>query len=115
MSEREATITRLREKAAEESGEETEEVIEVGDEEVEELLEEIPVKSSTREYVVLVNTGQAWKELGRTVASTSTGAIHATLGEKLEPNVEYVAVPVRSWKPDSFVPETKTTYKRVSK
>lgn len=113
MADHEATITKLRQKVEEEEAQEN------GSEEVEEadfddLVTENEAKSSTREYVVLVNTGQAWKELARAESSSPTSAIQS-LGEKLEPKIEYVAVPVRSWKPASFEVETKTTFKLSSK
>lgn len=113
MADHEATITKLRQRVEGEDLQDEEEVEQEPEDAEFTDLEETP-KSSVREYVVLVNTGQAWKELTRAEASSAASAIHS-LGEKLEPKVEYVAVPVRNWKPASFEVETKTTYKLTSK
>lgn len=114
MADHEATITKLRERAEAEEAAENGQAEEIEDAEFQDVEAEA-TKSSTREYVVLVNTGQAWKELGRAEASTSAGAIQSALGEKLDPNAEYVGVASRSWQPTSFEPQTRTTYKITRK
>lgn len=114
MADHEATITKLRQKVEEEEAPENEQVEEIEEADFQDVEAEA-TKSSTREYVVLVNTGQVWKELGRAEASTAAAAITTALGEKLEPGVEYVAVTARSWQPTSFEPQTRTTYKITRK
>lgn len=116
MADHEATITKLRQRVEGEDLQDGDEVEqETEDADFTDLEEAETAKSSTREYVVLVNTGQAWKELARAEASSPVAAITAALGEKLEPNVEYVGIPIRSWQPASFEPKTTTTYKITRK
>lgn len=98
MSEREATIERLREKAA------TEELADPegdgGGVDSELPLETEEKKSSTREYVVL----GSWKEAARVEADTPRAALE-TLG-KLDG--EYAVVPSRYWSPFGIKTEQTT-------
>jgi hypothetical protein len=57
-------------------------------------------KSSTREYVLLENTGKdGWAVVGRAVSASAEGALRSLGEEKLKDGVLYVAVPVRNWNP----------------
>lgn len=101
MSEREATIERLREKAKDEAVLPEDPGVEAKlEEEVEEPeAEEEAKKSSTREYVILT----AWKEVGRIEAGSAESALR-TLGKS---EGEFAVVPARNWSP--FTVKTETT------
>ena len=91
MSEREATIERLREKVA--GADETEqEEVDLDESLVIEKTEEKETKrSSTREYVVL----GTWKEIARIEAGSAEAALKV-LGKG---DGEYAVVPARNWTP----------------
>lgn len=106
MSEREATLTRLREKVEEETAEEAVEEAET----VEEVTEEKEKPSSIREYVILTSVGAAatsWKEEGRVPASSAESAIR-TFATKQTDGATFVAVPARNWHPVKVKVETTT-------
>jgi hypothetical protein len=99
----EETLTRLKEKAEAQAGEEEQETFEEVEEEVEE--ETKKHGDSTREYVVLAN----WAEAGRITASSSKAAIESLPEGAVKNGAKYVAVPVRNWNEHEIVVETKTT------
>lgn len=115
MSQAEETLERLRKQAEGEDGEQEGLVEETGEEAEEvdtgaEDEETAPTKkSSTRDYVVLMNTGGGqYKVLGEEVTASSGEAAILSLGEKaLQNGSEYVAVPKRNW--TTAIPRVETT------
>lgn len=115
MSQAEETLERLRKQAEEEDGEQ-EALVEEGEEEAEEVgegaedEEATPAKkSSTRDYVVLMNVGGGqYKLLDDAVHAASGEAAILSLGEKaLQGGSEYVAIPKRNW--TTATPRVETT------
>lgn len=119
MSQAEETLERLRKQAegedVEEDGEE-EAPVEEGEEEAEGVgaepqdgEAEAAKKSSTRDYVVLMNVGGGqYKLLGDAVNAGSGEAAILSLGEKtLQGGSEYVAIPKRNW--TTATPRVETT------
>lgn len=98
MSEREATLERLKEKAAAEA----EEVVEIEEEDVaslEEIVGDDPKKSTVREYVIL----RKWDEAARVEA----GSAEAALKILSKDDGSYAAIPTRNF--NVFEIKTETT------
>lgn len=121
MSQAEETLERLRKQAGGEDGEQ-EGVVEEGDTETAQMdtgAEDgeggeggetgVAKKSSTRDYVVLMNVGGGqFKLLGDAINAASGEAAILSLGEKqLQGGSEYIAVPVRNW--TKAIPKVETT------
>lgn len=116
MSQAEETLERLRKQAEETDGEqevlveeEAETAEEVGADAQDAEAEGASKKSSTRDYVVLMNAGGGqYKVLGDAVHAGSGEAAILSLGEKvLQGGSEYVAVPKRNW--TTATPRVETT------
>lgn len=99
MSEREATIERLKEKAAAEAGDETMEITEEAVASLDETVEDDPKKSTVREYVIL----RKWDEAARVEA----GSAEAALKILSKDDGSYAAIPTRNF--NVFEIKTETT------
>lgn len=67
-------------------------------------------RSSSREYVVLINAGKdAWSQVKAPIEATSAEAAIRSLGEELQDGSTYVAVPKRNWNPVPVTIKTTTT------